>query len=68
MNRNTTTTRFPLADTGFTNMCHLSRVCGYPVRTLQRWKISGIPLYSADKLAIRLGRHPANIWRNWYSY
>ena len=66
----TTTTRhcqprFPLDHVSCNNLCDLSRRSGYPLRTIQRWKTSGIPLYSADRLAIRLGVHPANIWPDW---
>ena len=58
--------RFPLAAiTGYNN-CELARRTVYPVRTIQRWTTTGIPLYSADKLAIRLGVHPATIWPNWF--
>lgn len=59
--------RFPLAAiTGYNN-CELARRTGYPVRTIQRWTTTGIPYYSADRLAIRLGVHPAIIWPNWYT-
>ena len=66
----TTTTRhrqsrFPLDQVTCTNLCDLARRSGYPVRTIQRWKTTGIPYYSADKLAIKLGLHPANIWPQW---
>ena len=57
---------FSLDNVGRTNLCELARRTGYPVRTLQRWNTTGIPRYSADRLAIRLGRHPASIWDDWY--
>ena len=57
--------RFPLDHVSCHNLCDLSRRSGYPLRTIQRWKTNGIPLYSADRLAIRLGVHPANIWPQW---
>ena len=58
--------RFPLDDITCTNLSELSRRSGYPLRTIQRWKTTGVPLHSADQLAIRLGVHPANIWPQWY--
>lgn len=57
--------RFPLDQVDYANFCDLSRRSGYPLRTIQRWKTTGIPLYSADRLAIRLGTHPAIIWPQW---
>ena len=57
--------RFPLDHLSYNNLCELSRRSGYPLRTIQRWKASGIPLYSADQLAIQLGVHPATIWPQW---
>lgn len=68
----TTTTRrrqptFNLDDIPRTNLSELARRTGYPLRTIQRWKTTGIPLYSADQLACRLGLHPACIWTNWFN-
>ena len=61
------TIRFPLAAiTGYNN-CELARRTGFAVRTVQRWTTTGVPLYSADRLAIRLGVHPATIWPNWFT-
>lgn len=67
----TTTTRhqqatFSLDDVPRTNLSELSRRSGYPLRTIQRWKTTGIPLHSADRLACRLGLHPATIWPTWF--
>ena len=62
----TTAPRFSLDEVGYSNLSELSRTCGYPLRTIQRWKTNGIPRPSADHLAIRLGLHPASIWIDWY--
>ena len=59
--------RFPLADVPARNLSDLSRRTGYPLRTIQRWRLNGIPYWSADRVAIRLGIHPALIWTNWYA-
>ena len=67
MQTTTPRTRFPLNEVNYSNLSELSRRCGYPLRTIQRWKTGGIPRHSADQLAIRLGLHPANIWLTWYN-
>jgi hypothetical protein len=61
------TIRFPLTAIGGYNNSELARRTGFALRTIQRWTITGIPLYSADRLAIRLGVHPATIWANWFT-
>ena len=70
MNTDTTATRrqptFPLTEIRFVNLSELSRNTGYPLRTIQRWNTTGVPRNSADRLAIKLGIHPANIWTTWY--
>ena len=67
----TTTTRhrqprFALDEIHYRNLSELSRHTGFPLRTIQRWRTSGIPRNSADELAVRLGLHPANIWHTWW--
>ena len=59
-------TRFPLVNIGASNLSELSRRTGYPLRTIQRWRVDGIPYTSADRVAVRLGIHPALIWTDWY--
>jgi hypothetical protein len=59
--------RYPLAAIHYRNLSDLARITGYPLRTINRWKANGIPRYSADRLAIRLGLHPASIWTTWYA-
>ena len=63
----TTAYRFPLAEVPAPNLSELSRRTGYPLRTIQRWRIDGIPYWSADRVAIRLGVHPSLIWTDWYA-
>ena len=58
---------FSLDDVKRINLSELSRRTGYPLRTIQRWKTTGIPLHSADRLACRLGLHPATIWPHWFT-
>ena len=47
--------RFPLADVPARNLSDLPRRTGYTLRTIQRWRVDGIPYWSADRVAIRLG-------------
>ena len=58
--------RFSLDEIERINLSELARRSGYPLRTIQRWKTSGIPRYSADRLACRLGLHPGSIWPSWW--
>lgn len=32
----------------------------------RRWREQGIPLFTADELAVRWGWHPSEIWEEWY--
>ena len=65
--KHTAKPRFPLNAIRVLNNSELARRTGYALRTIQRWNTTGIPLYSADRLAIRLGVHPSNIWSNWFT-
>ncbi len=41
----------------------LARDLGLPVRTVHRWHRTGaVPATSADRAAVALGHHPAEIW------
>ena len=45
----------------------LARASGCPRSCLTRWqREGGIPLYTADRLAIRLRLHPVDVWPEWY--
>lgn len=35
--------------------------------SVQRWRAGGIPLYSADRAAIRAGAHPLEVWPQFHS-
>ena len=41
--------------------------CGVSRQTATRWRNEGIPLFAADKLAIRLGVHPLIIWPTFHT-
>jgi lambda repressor-like predicted transcriptional regulator len=34
---------------------------------VQRWRREGVPLYSADAIAVALGCHPVEVWPEWYA-
>ena len=44
----------------------LADLCGVSARSVGRWKVTGLSDVRADHVAIRLGVHPAAIWRNWF--
>ena len=44
----------------------LARLIGRPRRVVCRWKVDGVPYWSADAAAVRLGHHPANLWPEWF--
>lgn len=42
--------------------------CGINRQTVHRWRLDGgIPLFSADRIAIRLGVHPLDIWPSFHT-
>jgi hypothetical protein len=42
--------------------------CGVDRQTVHRWrKEGGIPIFAADRVAIRLGVHPLDIWPTFHS-
>lgn len=45
----------------------LARALGRDVAQVNKWVQHGVPLYSADRIAIALGRHPFEIWPEWFS-
>ena len=58
--------RFPLEPlkqaAGAANNCHLARMLGVHRGIVQRWAREGIVRHAADRSAIAVGLHPANIW------
>ena len=50
------------------NLGHLSEMLGIPPthRQLNRWDATGLPYYTADRLAARLGLHPAGVWPDFH--
>lgn len=45
----------------------LARASGCPRSSFTRWqREGGIPLFTADRIAIRLRLHPVEVWPEWY--
>lgn len=45
----------------------LAELAGTTVRAVQRWRHRGVPWSIADRAAIRLGLHPAELWPDWWT-
>jgi len=48
------------------NVSELSRAVRVGRTQLAHWRRNGVPVDSADRLACSLGRHPAEVWPEWY--
>lgn len=44
----------------------LARRLGIERSTLYVYQERGVPVHSADRLAVKLGKHPCEIWDDWY--
>lgn len=33
---------------------------------VSKWRRDGLPMASADRLAVALGMHPVEVWPDWY--
>lgn len=53
-----------VVDAPITSLAH--RI-GVRPRTVQRWRVEGIPLHTADQVAIRCGMHPTEVWDGWWA-
>ncbi len=65
-----TNVRWPLdpllAATGHPPANQLATRIGVNVRTIWRWHHNGLTCQQADRAAIALNYHPANIWPTWH--
>lgn len=62
-------TRFsaePLIDR-YGGVSALARALGVDRANATRWRRNGIPMDTADRIAVRLGWHPVEIWPEWYT-
>jgi len=44
----------------------LAQALGRQRAQVQKWRRDGVPLCSADRLAVAVGCHPVEIWPEWY--
>ena len=48
-------------------MGDMAMMLGVSRRNLIRWSFEGIPERSADRAAVTLGLHPAELWPEWWA-
>jgi hypothetical protein len=48
------------------NRLDVERKFGVPAQTTLNWERQGVPLFNADRLLIRLGAHPSEVWGDEY--
>jgi len=48
------------------NVSVLARALGIDRAQVAHWRSDGLPVDSADRVAVLLGRHPAEVWPEWY--
>lgn len=62
--------KFPVkplaAKVGNGTVLDLSRVLGVKYNSLTHWIQDGIPEYTADRVAVKFGFHPVEIWPEWF--
>jgi len=44
---------------------YTGEVFGVTSTTAKRWHREGVSLYQADEIAVKLGRHPTQLWPDW---
>jgi lambda repressor-like predicted transcriptional regulator len=44
----------------------LARALGRDRAQLAKWRRDGLPIMSADRLAVAVGMHPVELWPDWY--
>lgn len=44
----------------------LARALGKDRMQVSRWRRDGVPVVSADHIAVALGMHPVEVWPDWY--
>jgi lambda repressor-like predicted transcriptional regulator len=50
----------------FGDVSTLARALGRQRTLVAKWRTGGLPLASADGVAIALGLHPVEVWPDWY--
>jgi hypothetical protein len=49
------------------NVSVLARALGIDRAQVARWRGHGLPVGSADRVAVAVGCHPAEVWPEWYA-
>lgn len=45
----------------------ISRRVNLSRHTVKKYRAEGIPIFTADEIAVSLGVHPCRIWARWWS-
>lgn len=45
----------------------LARALGVPRTQASHWRHHGVPLDTADRLAVSVGLHPCEVWEDWFA-
>lgn len=53
---------------GATSAAHLATMAGVSVRTVWRWRATGLTALQADRTAVACGHHPGAVWPTWWLY
>lgn len=56
-----------LATCRVTTIGDVAALVGVSTRTVHRWQRNGLTDTQADRAAVALGLHPANVWPDWWS-
>ncbi len=56
-----------LVAAGAESISELARQCSVHVRQMQRYRADGIPECVADRMAVRAGLHPGEVWPEWFA-
>lgn len=51
----------------FGTQVNIAAITGYTFRSVNRWKMGGIPTSMADEIAVHhMGVHPCEVWPDWF--
>lgn len=45
----------------------LARALGHERAQVSKWRSRGLPVTTADAVAVALGLHPVEVWPDWYA-
>lgn len=44
----------------------ISRHTGISRDSWKKYRVEGVPMFTADEVAVRLGVHPCRVWGSWW--